>query len=454
MRRPLAWFLAALGAAGCASGSIAGGGGGEDGGGEDAGQRRDVRLVGDPDVHTLASFGDDCEYGRDCRSGRCVRSADRKVCTRGCADELDCPPGWLCVPEVGVDVQYLCFPDEDSLCRPCQRNQDCKGQGARCLGIGGGSYCGRQCNAENRPCPSGFACTDILDAVSGEVIDHQCRPNDSRCGECVDGDGDGYGVGEECQGSDCDDGDPNVYSGAPERCNGIDDDCDHQVDEEAVDGGECGCGEPPPEECNDVDDDCDGETDEGSDGGRLTRDCGTACGPGDETCLGGQWFNCTATRPMPEVCGDGLDNDCDGVEERRPDQYEPNNDCASARSLGDDPDTIIRPTIDGVHDTNDFFKFHGDDGSSPFSKEHVEIDVQNVPAGVRLNLSWYKSQGDCEHGRAMDGVQACNGNPCVRWEESQCLAGCDDTSDYWIQVERVEGFDCGQTYELRVSGLR
>ncbi len=45
-----------------------------------------------------------------------------------------------------------------------------------------------------------------------------------------DADGDGYHMG-----IDCDDGDPNVFPGAEERCNGIDDNCDGVTDTDAVD---------------------------------------------------------------------------------------------------------------------------------------------------------------------------------------------------------------------------
>ena len=127
-----------------------------------------------------------------------------------------------------------------------------------------------------------------------------------------DNDGDGY---SESQG-DCADDQPGTNPAATEVCDGVDNDCNGQVDDtawlEEPDAGAClsqgvcfgvapqcqggawACVYPAAHEevevtCDGQDNDCDGSTDEG-----LTNACGV-CGalPG-------------------ELC-DGLDNDCDGV---------------------------------------------------------------------------------------------------------------------------------------------
>jgi len=117
-------------------------------------------------------------------------------------------------------------------------------------------------------------------------------------------------------------------------CNGLDDDCDGSVDEDLVRACDRGCGEgtefcsddawvgcgarsPSPEICNNFDDDCDGEIDEGDNGEPITRPCATACGPGVETCINGEYpltgpGSCTAPGSSMEICNN-LDDNCNGI---------------------------------------------------------------------------------------------------------------------------------------------
>ena len=152
-----------------------------------------------------------------------------------------------------------------------------------------------------------------------------------------DNDGDGFTVEE----GDCDDCDAEVHPGADEYCNGIDDDCDQLVDEDFdLDGdglvdcvdddedgyteeeGDCddqdaGVSPAVHEACNGVDDDCDGEIDQGMDGFAAsipvdgTSDCIDDDGDGYTEVQG----DCDDLSPMVhpgarELCLDGVDNDC------------------------------------------------------------------------------------------------------------------------------------------------
>ncbi len=138
-------------------------------------------------------------------------------------------------------------------------------------------------------------------------IDNDCNgiADDSKPVWYPDQDGDGYGTGgdslEACDpgpgfattDDDCDDTDPAVNPGAGEVCNGIDDDCDGEIDEDL------------PLETLYVDADLDGY------GSATTLEaCGVTAG------VSGDGSDCDDTDPSifvgaQEIC-DTKDNDCDG----------------------------------------------------------------------------------------------------------------------------------------------
>ncbi len=109
-----------------------------------------------------------------------------------------------------------------------------------------------------------------------------------------DADGDGY-VGAD----DCDPTDFNVNPGAPERCDGVDNDCDGPADEEdAID---------PKDWYTDADQDGYGET-------WVATSCEDPSGTVDrgDDCDG---EDANIHPGAGEACGDGKDNDCDGIAE-------------------------------------------------------------------------------------------------------------------------------------------
>ncbi|MAQ13935.1 MAG: hypothetical protein CMN30_03965 [Sandaracinus sp.] len=129
-----------------------------------------------------------------------------------------------------------------------------------------------ECAPGNDPCPAPLLCSE-----SGG------RCESPGCDVTVDADSDGHDA-VACGGDDCDDTDPDRYPGNPEVCDAVDQDCDPTtlggtdadddgfVSVACCNGDRCGLdcddaaaavGPTGTEACNGVDDDCDGDVDEG-----------------------------------------------------------------------------------------------------------------------------------------------------------------------------------------------
>ncbi|MBW2525133.1 MAG: hypothetical protein JRI23_13200 [Deltaproteobacteria bacterium] len=130
----------------------------------------------------------------------------------------------------------------------------------------------------------------------------------------------------------------NAITPSVEVCDGKDNNCDGNVDEGNPDGGnacvtsqpgvcaqgiyvctagnlECAPAQPPSSEvCDGLDNNCDGTVDEGNPGGGSSCPTGQngICATGTMACQGGSLECVPDSQPTSEVCGDGLDNDCDG----------------------------------------------------------------------------------------------------------------------------------------------
>ncbi|TNF28658.1 MAG: hypothetical protein EP329_17510 [Deltaproteobacteria bacterium] len=236
-----------------------------------------------------------CFENSDCQSGYCIEGYDERVCTRTC--EGSCDEGWSCRQDLAAfpDVIFICVPSYPTLCRPCETNADCLTEGdetQRCIPRGphgnDGAFCGGLCAGAS--CPPGYLCASQAD-VNGEQTP-QCVPLSGVCG-CSPA-AMAAGASTTCA-SENDLG----------RCLGT-----RYCSVEGLSA--CNAPAPVIDDCDGVDDDCDGDTDDAfvSEVCQVTNALGTCVGAW--VCDGASGPRCDAHAPAPEVCGDGVDNDCDG----------------------------------------------------------------------------------------------------------------------------------------------
>ena len=327
-------------------------------------------------------------------------------------------------------------------------------------------------------CVAGAPVCNVSPGAPGTEL---CNGLDDDCDGVVD---DGFNLGATCDGvGACGTGviecatltstrcssDPggSGSGGTPELCNGIDDDCDGQIDEGLNDMGACGndVGEcsagrlrciaaapvcvgavgATPETCNGKDDDCDGLIDEhtgdpGDIGGGLVDEgatCGTdegecnfghnVCQFGVPTCQGG-------TGPTPERCNN-LDDDCNGIVDNSP------TDVGAACGPSEEGECTFGSTVC----VSGALECAGGNGPSVEICDLLDNDCNGIVddnvlgAGARCGTN----VGVCTPGQfaCVMGMMVCSGQ--TGGSPEQCN-GVDDDCDGTIDDDPAGvGLDCG-----------
>jgi MYXO-CTERM domain-containing protein len=286
--------------------------------------------------------------------------------------------------------------------------------------------------------------------ICGDGIDQDCSGAD----DAEDADGDGFDA-LVCGGTDCDDFDASVFPGvdadqdgadicedcndsnflifpgAEEICDGVDNDCSGVVDDRDIDQDghieAIGCGG---DDCDDADADVNPSIDVDLDGSDACVDCD------DEVD--------TVFPGAVEICGDGIDQDCDDMDS----PGDTDGDGYASLDCGDsdcnDNDAAIHVDAEEICDDID----HDCDGDSEFLDEDGDGFGSSECGGVDCDDSLFSVRPGAQE--ICDGVDNdCDGT-LLEGEVDEdgdgvhiCAGDCDDTDDtiYEDAPELCDGID-------------
>jgi hypothetical protein len=378
-------------------------------------------------------------------------------------------------------------------------------------GFGNAGLTTQACTAPTGYVANSTDCNDANASVHPGAAE-VCNGVDDNCNGSIDegvlvtfyrdADGDTYGnpnvttvacsapAGYVANNGDCDDTRGAVHPGAAESCNGLDDNCNGQIDEGVkltffrdADGDGYGnpgvttqaCTAPggyvsnnqdcndnvgtihpgAAETCNGADDNCNGSIDEGNPGGGAACTTGQAgtCSPGTLTCTGGSVQCVRNSAPTTDVC-DGLDNDCTGSYDNDLDDGFPNS-CGAATITSVDAGASVNMVGKTTIGTTDYltFQFNGVPGAYGFYHPKITISGGDASNVYVMNVQSPGCAGSyCGNITTWEMQYANDPNGCNNdYGGYTCSDNVGRPTTVVVQVIRASGSSPNKYYSLNVS---